>query len=140
MKGHSLENECHAAFSNLETSDRGHELIRRMFTEVVNHASGPLFAASEVSPCWPLKRIQALPLTQCQTFVYSLFCMENIIYACEKLCVEVNHSFALLPQNKAEKAILPPYTSTTHVQFDNITATIAAHTRVLTLSASHQST
>lgn len=88
LKGHSLENECHAAFSNLETSDRGHELIRHVFTEVVNHASGPLFAASEVSPCWPLKRIQALPLTQCQTFVYSLFCMENIIYACEKLCVE----------------------------------------------------
>lgn len=83
LKGHSLEN----AFSNLETSDRGHELIRHVFTEVVNHASGPLFAASEVSPCWPLKRIHALPLTQCQTFVYSLFCMENIIYACGKtLC------------------------------------------------------
>lgn len=75
LKGHSLENECHAAFSNLETSDRGHELIRHMFTEVVNHASGPLFAASEVSPCWPLKRIQALPLLCTVCFVWKILFM-----------------------------------------------------------------
>lgn len=57
LKGHSLKNECHAAFSNLETSDRGHELIKCMFTEVVNHVTGPAFATSEVSPCWSFKRI-----------------------------------------------------------------------------------
>lgn len=79
LKGHSLENECHAAFSNLETSDRGHELIRRMFTEVVNHASGPLFAASEVSPCWPLKRIQADTMSN--------FCVQFVLYGKYYLCM-----------------------------------------------------